>query len=236
MKGFSLVLLLLVATQLFAQQIENLSPKVFKEKMASMDHTLLDVRTLGEVNRSHLKNTSVINLSDAAFAEKVNMLPKDKPVFVYCASGARSASAAKYMAGKGFKKIYNLQGGIMAWYNAGYEVESNQPVGTVDAESVSSSDFKNLTKGSTPVLVDFHAPWCAPCKKMLPEVEKLEKELNGKLKLVKVNVDVNKALAKELAINSVPALKLYKNGSVVWESNKGMTYEELLPVVKKYLN
>lgn len=81
--------------------------------------TLLDVRTPGEVAEGHLPGATVIDISDPAFATKAAALPKDKPVYVYCRSGARSARAAGQLATMGFPAVYNLSGGIMGWTRAG---------------------------------------------------------------------------------------------------------------------
>lgn len=85
--------------------------------------TVLDVRTPGEVAEGHLPGATVIDISDPAFATKAAALPKDKPVYVYCRSGARSARAAGQLAGMGFPAVYNLSGGILGWGRAGLPVE-----------------------------------------------------------------------------------------------------------------
>lgn len=79
-----------------------------------------------------------------------------------------------------------------------------------------SSNFdKEVLKSDTPVLVDFWAPWCMPCKIIAPAVEKLAQELKTKLKVLKLNVDEAPDIATELSILNIPTLILFKNGEEV---------------------
>ena len=87
------------------------------EKLLSQEKNaiLLDVRTPEEFAEGHLPKAKNINIFDATFDQQVSKFPKTQAVFVYCRSGHRSMNAARRLKKLGFKKVYNLDGGIMAW-------------------------------------------------------------------------------------------------------------------------
>jgi rhodanese-related sulfurtransferase len=91
------------------------------EKLINTDKTvqLVDVRTPQEVAQGHLANAININIADADFQAEMGKLDKSKPIAVYCGVGGRSGRAAKILTEMGFKKVYDLQGGITAWNAAG---------------------------------------------------------------------------------------------------------------------
>jgi thioredoxin 1 len=84
------------------------------------------------------------------------------------------------------------------------------------ANEFTDSNFATEVLGSDkPVLVDFWAPWCGPCKMIGPIVEKLAKDLSATTKVGKVNVDENPGVAQEYGVNSIPTLLVFKGGKVV---------------------
>ncbi len=84
----------------------------------------------------------------------------------------------------------------------------------VDATETS---FENDIKADVPVLVDFWAEWCGPCRKIGPIVEELANEYEGKAKILKVNVDENSAIAQQFQVMSIPTLVFFKDGNKVDE-------------------
>ena len=82
---------------------------------------LVDVRTADEFEVSHLKNAQNICVTSEDFKEKVAGLDKEKPVYVYCKKGGRSARAATILKEMGFTKVYDLQGGLSSWQQEGLE-------------------------------------------------------------------------------------------------------------------
>ncbi|MCF6307079.1 MAG: rhodanese-like domain-containing protein [Flavobacteriaceae bacterium] len=96
--------------------IELISPQQVYDAVYSADSVqLVDVRTPNEYNTSHLKGAQNICVTDNDFKEKVKSLDKNKPVYVYCKMGGRSAKAAKKLKDMGFTKIYDMDGGILLW-------------------------------------------------------------------------------------------------------------------------
>lgn len=101
--------------------VSTVDATTFKSQMESEPGTILDVRTPEEVAEGHLANATVININDTDFEARINELDKTKPVYVYCKAGGRSARAADILKTNGFGKVVNLDGGITAWMENGFE-------------------------------------------------------------------------------------------------------------------
>ncbi|MBQ0099072.1 MAG: thioredoxin [Firmicutes bacterium] len=98
-----------------------------------------------------------------------------------------------------------------------------------------SEEFEKEINCEMPVLVDFYATWCNPCRLQGPIIEEINEELNGKIKVLKVDVDKNEEISVNLNVMSIPTLIIYKNGNIV-EETVGLTPKEsLMEKVKKYL-
>ena len=98
---------------------------------------------------------------------------------------------------------------------------------------VTGKDFESqVIKSDLPVLVDFWAEWCGPCRMIAPILEEVAKDLAGKLKIVKVNIDEEQELAAKHNIMSIPTMLLFKNGEAIEQIVGAMPKEQLLGKIK----
>lgn len=87
------------------------------------------------------------------------------------------------------------------------------------AHVVTADNFEaEVLKSTVPVLVDFYADWCGPCQALIPTIDELASELEGKAKIVKVDVDASGELAQKYEVMSIPALKVFNGGEVTGEA------------------
>lgn len=89
-------------------------------------------------------------------------------------------------------------------------------------------NFQEIINSSVPVLVDFYADWCAPCRAQAPILKQVKEQLGNKVKIVKVDVDRNQALAGKYQIRSIPALLIFKEGQLNWRHQGVASKSELI--------
>ena len=88
-------------------------------------------------------------------------------------------------------------------------------------------NFNDIINGNQLTLVDFFATWCGPCKQMHPVLEQLKASEREKLRIIKLDVDKNEALASAYRIQSVPTLMLFRNGELLWRQSGAMSLSDL---------
>jgi thioredoxin 1 len=96
-------------------------------------------------------------------------------------------------------------------------------------------NFNTIINSSTPVLVDFFAEWCAPCKVQSPILVEIARELSGKLKVIKIDIDKNPEIAARFQVRGVPTLALFRNGNMLWRQSGVTDKISLLRVVNTHL-
>lgn len=192
---------------------ESVDAKSFQTLIEEGKGTLIDVRTPEEFDEAYIESAINVDFNNEGFIElATTVAPKDKPIYVYCLSGGRSAKAAAELRSKGYT-VTELSGGITAWKDAGLPVAKAIPIKT-QATIISEAEYVQMTNVSYPVLVDFHADWCAPCKRMEPILQDLEKRFAGKFKVVRINTDDHEELSSKMGIESIPAMLIYINGEL----------------------
>ena len=220
MKTYSLYKLYLVGTFLtlnFTVFAQNLPVESFEKKLLETPNAfLLDVRTSGEFGGGHLPKATNIEFRSPDFANKIKGLPKDKPVFVYCLSGGRSAQAAEILRNEGFQ-VTELQGGYLKWTTKLKPLEGVPNVKHDDAWDLIA--FGKLIQGENAVVVDFYAKWCAPCLKMMPTVDKLSNDYKGKVTVLKVEADGNQAVLQKYAIDEIPSFLVFQKGKLLQKTS-----------------
>ncbi len=113
-------------------------------------------------------------------------------------------------------------------------VTSNQqPITQFNQKQMAS--FSQIINGETPVLIDFHATWCGPCKALAPIIKNVKKKIGDKAKIIKIDIDKNQALANKLQIKGVPTLILYKGGEQQWRQSGVVSELELIRVIGAHL-
>lgn len=94
------------------------------------------------------------------------------------------------------------------------------------------SSFSEIIKGETTVLVDFFADWCGPCKSLAPILKDVKSDLGDSIKVIKIDVDKNQALATQYQVRGVPTMILFKNGKQVWRQSGVVPKHDLLQIIK----
>ncbi|NNL03615.1 MAG: thioredoxin [Eudoraea sp.] len=95
-------------------------------------------------------------------------------------------------------------------------------------------NFRKLTSGDIPVLVDFYADWCGPCKTLAPILKQVKEELGDTIKIVKIDVDKNQSIASKYQVRGVPTMLLFKDSKQLWRQSGVLLKNEIINIVESY--
>jgi thioredoxin 1 len=101
-------------------------------------------------------------------------------------------------------------------------------------EATKKETFGDIIRGEKPVLVDFTAEWCGPCKMMKPVLKELHDSLGDKLRILKIDIDRNPAVASNFQVQSVPTLILFQNGKILWRQSGVMQTAQLQKIISDH--
>jgi len=96
------------------------------------------------------------------------------------------------------------------------------------------SNFNSIIKSDTPVLVDFFADWCGPCKMLAPILKQVKDELGEAVKIVKIDIDKNPSIASKFHVRGVPTMLLFKSGKQLWRQSGLLQKNDIVQIVKSH--
>ncbi len=228
-KSSTILIFLIILSNMHGQHapVIQSGSEQFKELTAQNNGILLDVRTKSEFKNGHLPEAGNLNYYALDFRKKLILLPRNQPIYLYCNTGYRSEKAAEILIENGYTDVYNLQHGIMEWELLNLPVIMEPDARPDTDNKMTPEQYHAILSEGSPVFFDFYAPWCGPCRKMMPMIDSLMVEYHPQIKMRKINVDASKKLVKELKLVGVPYLVLQDKGKVLFSKNGSATRNEL---------
>lgn len=212
-----------------AQTRNKLTADEFEKEITTKQNIqILDVRTPREFFEGHIKNALQADWNDKAeFERRLSFVDKNKPVYVYCLAGGRSAAAADKMRKAGYANVYELSGGTNAWRAASKPLE-----GAGTEKQMTIEAFNTSINASKTVLVDFGASWCPPCIQMEPVLRSLAENNKGKFTLVKIDGGRDQDILQVYKVTALPVFIVFKDGKEVWRKDGIATEKEIADQLK----
>lgn len=97
-----------------------------------------------------------------------------------------------------------------------------------------NSNFNTIIKSKTPILIDFYADWCGPCKMLAPILKEVKSELKDSIKIIKIDVDKNQSLAAQYQVRGVPTMILFKDEKPVWRQSGVLQKQDIINIVNQH--
>ena len=228
MKHFSIyvsICTLIISLSASAQKLQQtVSTQDLHEKIVSANKVqILDARGASEYAVNHIHGAVQVSLNDSIALDKViKSLDPNVLTITYSIGPGRSVSLAKKLKEKGFAQVYYLPEGISGWVGAGYPIYSTAKQGEFSPKA-----FEQLLSNNDIVFVDFASRHCPGCLKLQPTIDELKNKYEGKVKVVRVELDENLDVVKTQSIKTLPTLRIYKHGKIAWEHRGKATKEQL---------
>ena len=230
--GMWMLLLLLACGGVNQAQDQQVDPIRFDSLIQAMPEAqVLDVRTPVEFQSGYIQGAINIDYNGSGFKEEIQQLNKKQPVLVYCLSGGRSHSAAKFLRSQGFE-VVELDGGMASWKSKNLPVEGQSPSGKSGMDRI---QFMASLDSNVLHLVDFNAKWCLPCRILVPIVDSLGTAYKEEMRVHKIDYDRFERLAREFQVEGIPYVVLIKNGTVVWSHFGLPNTDELVAAIDSNL-
>ena len=208
--------------------IRNVDAVRFNQLIYQKEGIIIDVRTSEEFQSGHLKDASNIDYYSDDFSNKINLVQRDVPIYLYCRSGGRSSSAAKKMLKLGFKEVYNLNDGISSWISEELSIVKSESelLNKKTNHAVTKLDIENFLINNQFSLLYISTQWCVPCKKLKPIIDVLQSDFND-INILNIDADINKNEITDFNVTSVPVIILFKNNIEIYR-NIGFISKESL--------
>jgi len=189
---------------------------------------ILDVRTEEEILKGYITDATFIDYYSNDFKNKVDLIDKEKVIYIYCKSGGRSLKASQIISQMGFSEVFNLEGGFMRWKQKGLPYNNDSINKKTDIKAMLQSEIDSIIFSNNKVLLCISTKWCLPCRKMVPVINKLDSVLKEKIHILKLDPDYNPLIIKKYNIQSLPTFVLYEDNLEIWRKNGIIAYDDLV--------